>query len=102
MDVTDEDTAGVKPTTGRGDATGRSGTRIIVLLYVVVVAITGFMGAVLGSIGLRDLEAVTFLGLVTFQPTPMGLAAFGIVTVGTTLGVVLLAVVGVSRRYVDE
>lgn len=81
---------------------GFGGHRIIVLLYVVVVAIAGLMGGVLGSIGLRDLEPVTALGLVTFQPTPLGLALFGVVTVGTALGVVLLLVVAVSRRYADE
>jgi uncharacterized membrane protein (DUF485 family) len=57
------------------------------------------MGAVIGSMGLRDLEAVSFLGLVTFQPTPLGLAAFGVSTIGTLLGVLLVLVVFVSRRY---
>ena len=83
------------------DAPGFGGHRIIILLYVVVVSIAGLMGAVLGSIGLRDLEPVTALGLVTFQPTPLGLALFGMTTVGTGLGVVLLLVVAVSRRYAD-
>ena len=83
------------------DAPGFGGHRVIVLLYVVVVSIAGLMGAVLGSIGLRDLEAVTAFGLVTFQPTPLGLALFGVVTVGTALGAVLLLVVAVSRRYAD-
>ncbi|MEF8915047.1 DUF7520 family protein [Natronomonas sp.] len=84
------------------DTEGLGGHRIIIFLYVVVVSIAGFMGAVLGSIGLRDLEAVSFLGLVTFQPTPLGLAAFGMMAIGTILGILLLLVVGVSRRYVDE
>lgn len=84
------------------DTEGFGGHRIIVLLYLIVVGVAGFMGAVLGSIGLRDLEAVSFLGLVTFQPTPVGLAAFGMTAVGTVLGVLLVLVVGVSRRYVDE
>lgn len=81
--------------------TGFGGNRIIIALYVIVVAIAGLMGAIIGSIGLRDLRAVSFLGLVTFQPTPLGLAAFGVATVGTLLGVVLLLVVYVSRRYAD-
>lgn len=83
------------------EATRFGGHRVILLLYVVVVAITGTMGAVIGSIGLRDAEAVSAFGLVTFQPTPLGLAAFGMTTVGTGLGVVLLLVVVVSRRYAD-
>jgi hypothetical protein len=80
-------------------APGFGGNRIILALYAIVVAVAGLMGALIGSIGLRDLEAVTFLGLVTFQPTPLGLAAFGMATIGTFLGVLLLLVVAVSRRY---
>ncbi len=77
------------------------GRRVIVTLYVVVVAVAGFMGAAIGSIGLRDLEPVSLFGIVTFQPTPTGLAAFGVVAVGTALGIVLGLVVFVSRRYPD-
>jgi len=80
---------------------GIEGERVIAVLYVVVVAIAGLLGAAIGSIGLRDLEAVSLLGLVTFQPTPVGLAAFGMTTVGVALGVALLLVVYVSRNYVD-
>jgi hypothetical protein len=80
-------------------APGFGGNRIILALYAIVVAVAGLMGALIGSIGLRDLEAVTFLGLVTFQPTPLGLAAFGMATIGTFLGVLLLLVVAVSQRY---
>lgn len=83
------------------DARSFGGHRVIILLYVVVVAIAGTMGAVIGSVGLRDAEAVSAFGLITFQPTPLGLAAFGVTTVGTALGVVLLLVVVVSRRYAD-
>lgn len=89
-------------TQDEGDAAGFGGHRLIIALYVVVVGIAGLMGAVLGSIGLRDLEPVTALGLITFQPTPLGLALFGMSTVGTVLGVVLGLVVLVSRRYADE
>lgn len=80
-------------------APGFGGNRIILALYAIVVAVTGLMGALIGSIGLRDLEAVTFLGLVTFQPTPLGLAAFGMATIGTFLGALLVLVALVSRRY---
>lgn len=80
---------------------GIDGERVIAVLYVVVVAIAGVLGAAIGSIGLRDLEAVSFLGLVTFQPTPVGLAAFGMTIVGVTLGIALLLVMYVSRNYVE-
>lgn len=93
---------GDQPTVRDGEGRGGfGGERVIIALYVVVVAIAGLMGGIIGSIGLRDLQAVSFLGLVTFQPTPLGLAAFGATTVGTLLGVVLLLVVFVSRRYAD-
>jgi hypothetical protein len=82
-------------------ASPRGGNRIIIALYLIVVAVAGLMGGVIGSIGLRDLEAVSFLGLVTFQPTPLGLALFGMLTIGTMLGVLLLLVIVVSRRYAD-
>jgi hypothetical protein len=78
---------------------GVGGRRVIAVLYVVVVAIAGGMGAAIGSIGLRDLESVSLFGLVTFQPTPVGLAAFGMTAVGVTLGVALVLVVFVSRRF---
>ncbi|WP_370518671.1 cox cluster protein [Natronomonas sp. CBA1123] len=81
--------------------TARGGNRIIIALYFIVVAVAGLMGGVIGSIGLRDLEAVSFLGIITFQPTPFGLAMFGMLTIGTMLGVLLLLVVFVSRRYAD-
>lgn len=80
---------------------GIEGERVIVALYVIVVGVAGFMGAAIGSIGLRDLEPISFLGLVTFQPTPTGLAAFGVTVVGVSLGITLLLVVFVSRNYPD-
>jgi hypothetical protein len=84
------------------DARSFGGHRVILLLYGVVVSIAGTMGALIGSIGLRDAQAVSAFGLITFQPTPLGLALFGMITVGTGLGAVLLLVVVVSRRYADE
>ena len=83
------------------ETAGFGGNRVILALYAIIVSVAGLMGGIIGSIGLRDLESVSFLGLVTFQPTPLGLAAFGMATVGTLLGTLLLLVVLVSRRYAD-
>lgn len=83
------------------DGDGVGGRSVIVTIYIVVVSVAGLMGAAIGSIGLRDLESVSLLGVVTFQPTPVGLAAFGVMTVGVTLGIALGFVVFVSRRYPD-
>ena len=78
---------------------GHGGHRIIIVLYVIVVGVAGLMGTIIGTIGPRDLQAVSFLGLVTFQPTPLGLALFGMSTVALGLGAVIVLVVAVSRRY---
>lgn len=81
------------------EPTGHGGHRIIIVLYVIVVGVAGLMGTIIGTIGPRDLQAVSFLGLVTFQPTPLGLALFGMSTVALGLGAVIVLVVAVSRRY---
>jgi hypothetical protein len=78
------------------------GKRLILLLYAVVVSIAGLTGFLIGALGIRGLRPVTFLGLVTFQPTATGLAAYGMLTMGLGLGVMLALVVYVSNEYVDE
>jgi hypothetical protein len=84
------------------DLTRLGGRPIIFTLYVIAIAIAGLMGGVIGSIGLRDLQAVSYFGIVIFEPTPIGLAAFGMTTVGTTFGIFLLLVTVVSKRYATE
>lgn len=78
------------------------GKRLVVFLYAVVVSIAGATGFFIGALGIRGLRPVSFLGLVTFQPTATGLAAYGMLTMGLGLGVLLALVVYVSDRYVDE
>lgn len=78
------------------------GRSFVVGFYVVLVAITGAVGAVLGAVGPADLTSVRLLGLVELPPTPVGLAIYGVVTVGLALGVPLLLVALVSRRIDDE
>ena len=79
---------------------GWSGRRVILLLYLVVVAIAGFTGFVLGVIGPRDLDPQLF-GFIAMPPTPLGMAAYGAITLATVLGVMLALVVFVSERYVE-
>jgi hypothetical protein len=76
---------------------GRSGERVVVWLYVVIVALAGVMGFVLGSIRPENLEPELF-GVVALPPTPLGVAIYGVVTIGIGLGVLLGLVVVVSRR----
>lgn len=81
-------------------AVGLSGRRLVATLYVVVVAIATFTGFVLGVIGPRDLDPQLF-GFIAMPPTPLGMAAYGGITLATVLGVLLVGVMLVSDRYVD-
>ena len=75
------------------------GSRVVIALYVLVMAITGLTGYLLGSIGPDGLRPVALFGFIELAPTPIGLALYGIVTLGVGLGVALGLVVFVSRRY---
>lgn len=74
------------------------GRSFVIAFYGLIVTITGVLGAVLGAFGPGDLTSVTLLGLVELPPTPLGLAVYGVVTVGLALGVPLVLVAYVSRR----
>jgi hypothetical protein len=81
--------------------TGLSGQRLVLVLYLIVVAIAAFTGFVLGVIGPRDLDPQLF-GFIAMPPTPFGMAAYGAITLATVLGVMILGVMFVSGRYVGE
>ena len=69
----------------------------MLFLYAAIVCFTGFVGFLLASIGVAT-EPISFLGLVEFPATPLGLALYGSLTLAAVLGVPLLIVVLVSRR----
>jgi len=73
------------------------GEKVVVQIYVVIVALAGVMGFVLGSIRPADLEP-ELLGVIPLPPTPFGVALYGMFTVGLGLGVFLGLVIYVSRR----
>jgi hypothetical protein len=77
-----------------------SGRRLVLTLYVIVVAIATFTGFVLGVIGPRELDPELF-GFIQFPPTPLGMAAYGGITLAVVLGVLLLGVIYVSDRYME-
>lgn len=79
----------------------RRGSRVVLFVYVAVVVIAGVMGYVLGSARPQGLDPELF-GLIQLPPTPLGVALYGMITVGIVLGVVLRLVVFVSQRYDDE
>lgn len=78
----------------------RSGRKLVLSLYAIVVAIAGFTGLVLGYIRPRDLDPQLF-GFIALPPTPLGMAAYGAITLAVVLGVVIALVMFVSRRYVE-
>lgn len=93
----------ILPPPGPPDVSERRGGRsFVIAFYALVVALTGAVGAALGAFGPADLTAVTLLGLVELPPSPLGLAVYGVVTVGLALGVPLALVALVSRRVDDE
>ncbi|WP_262178500.1 DUF7520 family protein [Haloarcula laminariae] len=80
--------------------TETSGEKVVVQMYVIIVALAGVMGFVLGTIRPADLQPALF-GVIALPPTPFGVAIYGMVTVGVGLGVLLGLVVYVSRRTDD-
>lgn len=79
-------------------ARGLRGRRLVLGLYAGLVAVTAVVGYLIGTIvPLEGLDVRLFL-LVDLPPTPLGLAAFGAVTVAVGLGVPLALVHLVSRR----
>ncbi|WP_440991411.1 DUF7520 family protein [Haloarchaeobius baliensis] len=84
------------------------GSRIVVGIYLAVVALAGVFGAAVGLLlpveSGRDIQQASFAG-VEFAVTPLNFAVYGVVMVGVSLGVLLLAVRFVSRyddAAVDE
>ncbi|MFC4549431.1 MULTISPECIES: DUF7520 family protein [Halorussus] len=74
------------------------GRSFVVGLYAFFVAFAGAAGVALGVAGPDDLTSVPLLGFIELQPTPLGLAVYGMVTVGLILGVPLALVAFVSQR----
>ena len=84
------------------------GRRIVVAIYLAVVALAGVFGASVGVLlpieSGRDIQQASFAG-AEFAVTPLNFAIYGVVMVGVSLGVLLLAVRFVSRfddESVDE
>jgi hypothetical protein len=80
------------------------GRRIVVGIYLAVVALAGVFGAAVGVLlpveSGRDIQQASIAG-IEFAVTPLNFAVYGVVMVGVALGVLLLAVRFVSR-FDDE
>lgn len=74
------------------------GRRVVLGMYLAVVAVAGVMGFAIGLIAPRGLDPELF-GLVQLPPGPFGTAAYGALTLAVVLGVLLLGVKAVSDRY---
>ena len=81
-------------------SSGLRGQRVVVTIYLVIVAFTGVAGYMTATV-VGEINPPRFLFLVEFPPTPLGLAAFGALTIGLVLGVLLVAVTVVSDRFDD-
>ncbi|SIQ93667.1 hypothetical protein SAMN05421858_0870 [Haladaptatus litoreus] len=77
------------------------GRWLVVGLYALIVSFAGFVGVLLGLYGPEDMRPVSLLGLIEIQPTAIGLAIFGMTTIGLFLGILLFLVMFVSERYDD-
>jgi hypothetical protein len=82
------------------DVETRSGNRVVILVFGAIVLIAGVMGTVLGSIRPDDLDPTLFF-LIDLPPTPLGVALYGMATVGVGLGVFIGLVMYVSNRFED-
>ena len=92
-----ESGSGATPESG-ADVTVWGGKRFVLLVYASLVAVTGVFGYIIGLARPENLDP-RLLGVVSLPPTPAGVAVYGMVTVALVLGVLLLGVNYVSKRY---
>ena len=81
-------------------SSGLSGQRVVVGLYCLIVAFSGVAGYLAATV-VGEINAPRFLFLIEFPATPVGLAAYGALTIGLILGVLLVSVKVVSDRVDD-
>ncbi|WP_135667051.1 DUF7520 family protein [Halorhabdus rudnickae] len=74
------------------------GRRVVLIVYLVVVTIAGLMGAILGATRPDVVDPVLF-GVFPLPPSVLGMAVYGMVTVGLAIGVLLVAVSYVATRF---
>jgi hypothetical protein len=73
---------------------------IFAAVSVVVVLVAGGLGAIVGASGQERAVAMDLLGVVSFQMTPVSMAAFGMAVTASVLAL-LFGLVSVASRY-DE
>jgi len=75
---------------------GVGGHRVVLAVYASVLGVAALLGGLIGLIRPVALDPTLFF-LIDLPPTALGMAVFGMVTVGTGLGLLLLGVRFVSR-----
>lgn len=78
-------------------SSGLRGQRVVVGLYLGIVAFAGLAGYLTGTV-VETITPPRFLFLVAFPATPLGLGAYGALTIGLVLGLLLVSVKVVSDR----
>ncbi|WP_136687046.1 DUF7520 family protein [Halorhabdus amylolytica] len=74
------------------------GRRVVLVVYLVVVAIAGLMGTILGATRPDVVDPVLF-GVFPLPASAFGMAVYGMVTVGLAVGVLVVAVSYVAARF---
>ena len=75
------------------------GRNVVITVYVAIVALTGVMGVLIGLVLEEDLEPVTVLAVEL--PPPAWLGLWGAIAIAGGLGLLLVAVHVVGKRYDD-
>lgn len=65
----------------------RSGRALLGVVFVGAVSLAGGFGYFIGSIGPSALGSVGLFGVTVFEPTPIGMALYGMTVTGLVLGV---------------
>ncbi len=90
----------------RGVPARLEGPSLVVGMYAFIVSFAGVAGALIGTFAPdllgTELDPVALFGVLEIQPTPVGLAVYGMVTIALLLGVPLALVVYVSNRFDDD
>jgi hypothetical protein len=82
-------------------SSGLRGQRVVVGLYLGIVAFTGLAGYLTATV-VETISPPRFLFLIAFPATPLGLGAYGALTIGLVLGILLVSVKVVSDRAAND
>ncbi|UPM43766.1 DUF7520 family protein [Halocatena salina] len=82
------------------DGSAYDGQRFVTGMYFAIVGVAALAGYIIGTLQIEGMDPELF-GVIQLPPTAIGMALYGGITVGTLLGVLLVVMVIVSKRYAD-